>query len=424
MAGRSALRVRAVTTRAHTPGLGQRLAGETHERCIYLDYNATTPIFPEVAEEMTPFLHEHFGNPSSGHAFGRPCVAAVATARSRVAALLGCSEHEVVFTSCGSESDNHAIVGVVAAAKERLQGRVPHVVTTNIEHPAVIECLVALAAEGRLTYTEVPVDTEGLVTAEAVAAAMTGETVLVTVMHSNNEIGALLPVAAIAAACKAPGVVVHTDAAQSVGKVPVKVDDIGADLITVVGHKFGAPKGVAALYVRRGTPIARLLHGGGQEKGLRAGTESVILLAGLGKAAELAESEAAQTSAHMRTTRDRLQAALLERCAAAGVEARVNGPRDDARRLPNTLSISLRGLQAAPLLTEVSDVLAASAGSACHAAGASISAVLQAIRLPEELAVGTLRLSVGRHTTAEDVEAAVEIIMQAVARQGVGSDSN
>eukprot|EP00976_Prorocentrum_cordatum_P019083 387119-Prorocentrum_minimum.AAC.1 len=400
--------------------IGVRLSAEEHQSCVYLDYNATSPIFPEVAEEMQPFLFHHFGNPSSGHVFARPCAAAVKLARERVAKLIGCDPGEILFTSCGSESDNHAIVGVITAARERLAGATPHIVSSNIEHPAILECLSALAAEGRLTYTLVSADAEGLVSAAQVTEAMTENTVLVTVMHSNNEIGTLQPIAEIAKVAKAKGAVMHTDAAQSFGKVPVKAEETGADLITLVGHKFGAPKGVAGLYIRKGTPIKRMLHGGGQEAGLRAGTENVLLISGLGKAAELYEMQASETTAHLSALRNKLQTTLMERCSALGVEVMVNGPRDDTKRLPNTLSISIKGLSASALLGKLQDTMAASAGAACHSGGGpAISSVLKAIKLPEAFALGTLRLSTGRHTCSEDIDRAVDLIMAEVKSQCV-----
>lgn len=242
----------ATTRRVGEGSIGARLSGSTHDTCVYLDYNATTPIFPEVAAAMEPFLWEHFGNPSSGHAFARPCKTAVDVARSQVARMLGCRPGEVIFTSCGSESDNHAIASAVEHAVVAKNIATPHVVTCSVEHPAILEYLIAAQAAGRLTYTAVGVSEGGVVDPADVAAAVTPNTCLVTVMHANNEVGAVQPVAAIAAAARAanPDVVVHTDAAQSCGKIPVKVNDLGVDMCTIVGHKIGAPKGVAALYVR------------------------------------------------------------------------------------------------------------------------------------------------------------------------------
>eukprot|EP00239_Pterosperma_sp_CCMP1384_P004150 CAMPEP_0197858296 /NCGR_PEP_ID=MMETSP1438-20131217/32006_1 /TAXON_ID=1461541 /ORGANISM="Pterosperma sp., Strain CCMP1384" /LENGTH=418 /DNA_ID=CAMNT_0043474411 /DNA_START=276 /DNA_END=1532 /DNA_ORIENTATION=- len=391
-------------------GIGQKLPYEEHDSCVYLDYNATTPIYPEVTEAMIPYIGRHFGNPSSGHAFGRPCAATISTARGQLAEMINSDPEEIVFTSCGSESDNWAIVGPLAAARERLgAGVVPHVVTSNIEHPAIIEHLKAESSEGRLTFTEVPVNDQGLLDPSDVKAAMTPATYLVTVMHSNNEIGTLQPIKAIADVAHAGGALMHTDAAQSCGKVPVRTDLTGADLITLVGHKFGAPKGVAALYVKKGTSLTRLFNGGGQERGLRAGTENVALIAALGRAAQIVNEEGGEVMAHMGEMRDLLQSKITARLE--GTEVKINGPEDPSLKLPNTLSISIKGLQAAQLLNQLGDRMAASAGAACHSAGGpSVSSVLKAIQLPVDFAVGTLRLSTGRHTTPQDIETAAKLI--------------
>ncbi|KAI3426318.1 hypothetical protein D9Q98_008691 [Chlorella vulgaris] len=386
------------------------------QSCIYLDYNATTPVFPEVADEMLPMLQK-FGNPSSSHAFGRPCKDVVDVARARVAAMVGASPAEICFTSCGSESDTWAVWGTVMSARQRHgPGITPHVVSSCIEHPAIIECLSMLAKQSLLTFTLVPVSAEGLVSIDDVARAMQPETVLLTFMHSNNEVGSLLSVAELARLAHQHGALMHCDAAQSLGKVAVDVEALGVDLLTIVGHKFGGPKGVAALYVRQGVQLERLLCGGGQESGRRAGTESVVLLAGLGKAAELVTRELPATAAHMVALRDSLQQQLL-----AGLPpgvAQVNGPADDAMRLPNTLSIGIKGISAAALLAELSEQLAASAGAACHSScDHGVSGVLQAMAVPTEHAVGTLRLSVGRHTTQRDVDRASTLILDYVARQ-------
>ena len=290
----------------------------------------------------------------------------------------------------------------------------PHVVTSNIEHPAVVEALKAFREDGLLEYTEVAVDSEGLLPLDAVAAAFRDETVLVSVMHSNNEIGALQPIAAIAELAHERGAVLHTDAAQSLGKVDVDVKALGVDLLTVVGHKFGAPKGVAALYVSEalGDDFPSFLHGGGQEGGLRAGTENVLMIAGLGKAAEIAHEERAAIQDNMRARTAQLEALL--RAGLPGAEVRTNGPRDAARRLPNTLSLSIDGLRASAVLAELSEEVAASAGAACHTGAASISSVLAAIGLEERFAFGTLRLSVGRSTTEADVAEAARRILAKV----------
>lgn len=417
--------------------------------CVYLDYNATTPIFPEVRDAMRPFTFELFGNPSSGHAYGRQTAAAVADARAAVAALVN-AEHpdEIKFVGCGTEADNWAIWGTVMAARQRWLGDggggsgdgagggadgnggsaeegaalppLPHVVTGAIEHPAVLACLEALARARLLEYTAVGAGADGRVSAEAVRAAIRpGRTVLVTVMHSHNEVGSLNPIAEIAAAARAAGALMHTDAAQSIGKVAVDVGALGVDLATIVGHKFGAPKGVAALYVRRGAALAPLLSGGGQEGGARAGTESVLLIAGLGAAADIARRELAAVSAHMAAAREALLEALLAGLPEGA--ARVNGPADPDQRLPNTLSISIRGLNAAALLAALSGKLAASAAAACHsgAAGGCGSPALAAMGVGAEWAAGTLRLSVGHHTTMDDVKRAAALILEEAARQGV-----
>ncbi|WIA11892.1 hypothetical protein OEZ85_011977 [Tetradesmus obliquus] len=394
--------------------------------CVYLDYNATTPIYPEVSEAMKPYIYELFGNPSSVHAYGQQTRAAVDKARQQVAGLINCSPDEVAFTSCGTESDNWALWGAVMARRgsssssSSSQQGLPHVVTSQIEHPAVTACLRSMAEHGLCTFTAVPVDSQGLISVTDVVSALTPNTVLVSIMHSNNEVGSLQPVAAIAAAVRqaAPGCLVHSDAAQSMGKVAVDVQQLGVDLLTLVGHKFGAPKGVAALYIRQGVQLANLLSGGSQERGRRGGTENVLLLAGLGAAAELAQLEADATAAHMRSMRDRLAAGLL--AALPRHLVRINGPQDSALQLPNTLSISVKGLSAPSLLQMLAQKLAASAGAACHSShGPAVSPVLQAMRLHPDYAVGTLRLSTGRHTTADEVDRAVTLIVGAARKQGL-----
>lgn len=402
-----------------TSAVGQRLPGPLHATCAYLDYNATTPIFPEVAAAMEPFLWEHFGNASSTHVFARPCRDALALARGRVASLVHARDAaEVFFSSCGTECDHWAIASAVGAS----QAALPHVIASCIEHPAVLAYLHAQAARGVLCYSLVPVQADGTVLASAVVEAVTPDTCLVTLMHSNNEIGALQPVAEVASLLRssAPRVLLHTDAAQSCGKVRVDVQALGVDYATVVGHKLGAPKGVAALYVRAGAPLGRMLHGGGQEGGYRAGTENVLHIVALGAACSLAEAEADALHAHMTRLRDTLQTRLVSLLGGEdGADVRVHGPSEPHRRLPNTLSIGLRGVCAAKLLHALRDQVAASAGAACHSesAQATVSAVLKAMGVAMEYAVGTLRLSVGRHTTEEEVERAVEAIVREAARQ-------
>eukprot|EP00903_Cladosiphon_okamuranus_P013005 g12134.t2 len=407
-------------------GVAVELPYQGTHRCIYLDYNATSPIFPEVSREMFPFIGECFGNPSSAHALGRACKAAVVKARARVAALLGCSPEEVVFVASGSEADNHAILASLAIhAKSSASSSLPsngdvvengasaaspnappvqHVVSSAIEHPAITKCLDHLAAEGRVKVTYVGVDGEGRVSVEEVVGALRPDTALVTIMHSNNEVGSLQPIKEIAEACRPRGILCHTDAAQSIGKVPVKVSGLGVDMLTLVGHKFGAPKGVAALFVRRGLALPPMVHGGGQEAGRRAGTENVLLISGMGKAAEIVNVELDQLSKHLAAMRARLLDILL--AADLGEGVKVHGPRDPSLRLPNTLSIGIPGVEARVLLERLSETVAASAGSACHAGGATMSGVLQAMGVDEPTGFGTLRLSVGRHTTRKEVDQA------------------
>jgi len=365
---------------------------------IYLDYNATTPIDPRVAEAMLPYLHEHFGNPSSAHAFGAATRKAVAHARRQVAELLGCGADEVVFTSGGTESNNTAIKGIAMARREGGD----HVVTSAVEHPAVTEVCRWLETRG-FRVTTVPVDRRGRVDAADVENALEDRTVLVTIMHANNEVGTIQPIEEIAAAARARGIPTHTDAAQSVGKIPVRVDELGVDLVSVAGHKLYAPKGVGALYVRGGVSLEKQLHGADHEMNWRAGTENVLEIVGLGRACELATTELEQGAEHLRRLRDRLENGLR----GAVSDLHIHG--DPEHRLPNTLSVGFPGLEADSILSELTDV-AASAGAACHADGVVVSAVLEAMRVPTEIAMGTIRLSVGRPTTDQEVDKAVEAI--------------
>lgn len=407
---------------------------KTHGDAIYLDWNATSPIFPEVTEEMLPYTGLRFGNPSSGHAFGRPCAAAVATARERVAALVHCQTSEIIFTSCGSESDNHAIRIAVERGRARLPtGVTPHIVTTNIEHPAIEACLCALEYSGAVEVTRIGVDMEGLVAVGDVRDAVRpDQTVLVTIMHSNNEVGSVQPIKRIVKAVKfcskkiegSPRTgaaaehlcLVHTDAAQSIGKVVVDVADLGVDMATVVGHKFGCPKGVAALFVKVGTPFVPMFFGGGQEGGRRAGTENVLLIAAIGKAAEVVKDEADEIAAHMTAMRERLLHRLIDGMGADAI--RTNGPVDPAKRLPNTLSVGIKGASATSLLAALSEKVAASASAACHTGGQQeVSAILRAMKVPQEFALGTLRLSVGRHTTPDEIDLAASLIVSEAKKQ-------
>lgn len=368
---------------------------------IYLDYNATTPTDPRVAEAMAPFLSGGFGNPSSTHAEGRRAKSALEEARRRVARCLGCSPGEVVFTSGGSESNNLAIRGLVEACGGG------HVITCAVEHPAVLEVVLALEMEGRIALTIVGVDRFGRVDPETVAAALRDDTVLVSIMLANNEVGTLQPVHEVAAICRERGVAIHTDAAQAVGKVPVDVTDLGVDLLSVAGHKLYAPKGVGALYVREGVEILPQIRGAGHERGRRAGTESVLLAAGLGMACELAMSESREDQGCLADLRERLVGGLR-----AGWEDLVEHGHPE-ERLPNTLSVALPGHDANGLVGDLAEELAISAGSACHSGATMISYVLQAMGVEPALARATIRLSVGRFTTEEEVDRAVELIVAA-----------
>lgn len=370
---------------------------------VYLDYNATTPLAPEVVAAIQPCLGPLFGNPSSPHAYGIAARRAVEAARALVAAMLGCAPDEVIFTSGGTEANNTAIKGVARA----LAGRGRHIITAAVEHPATLETCAALAAEG-WEVTVLPVDSTARVDPRDVAAALRPDTALVTIMHANNEVGTIQPIAEIAALAHAAGALLHIDAAQTVGKVPVHVDALGADLLSVAGHKLYAPKGVGALYVRRGVPLAKFMHGAGHEGGRRASTENLLGIVALGEACRLVTEHLPDYAAHLGALRDRLWAGIAP---GAGDLRRHGHPQ---ACLPNTLSVGFHGLDATDLLAELYDDVAASAGSACHANEVTISPVLAAMGVPEEYARGTLRFSVGRMTTAAEVDAAAAAIVRAV----------
>ncbi|MGW4562098.1 cysteine desulfurase family protein [Streptomyces sp. NPDC004561] len=372
---------------------------------VYLDHNATTPVDPRVVEAMRPYLADRFGNPSSGHVLGAEPAAALVRARGRVAGLIGARAGEIVFTGSGSEADNLALRGaVLAASVDR-----PHVITQVTEHPAVLETCRALERLHGVEVTRLPVDGDGLVDPAHLAAAFTGRTVLVSVMAANNETGALQPIAELARVARAHGALFHCDAAQAAGKVPLDVRGWGVDLLTVVGHKMYAPKGVGALYVREGVALEPLVYGGGQERGLRAGTENVALAVALGTAAELASRElAAGAHRKVRDLRDRLHARLAD---ALPGRVHLNGPAE--ARLPNTLNISIDGIRAPELLAAVPEV-ACSTGSACHSGDPTPSPVLRAMGLDDDRALSALRLSPGRWTTAEDVDSAARLLAAAV----------
>jgi cysteine desulfurase len=366
---------------------------------IYLDYNATTPVDPAVLDAMLPFLKERFGNPSSAHAYGKVAHDAVEAARAQVAALIGAEPDEIVFTGGGSEASNLAIKGVCFA--HGLRPSDVHIITTAVEHPATAKPIEFLRTLGA-AVTVLPVDRFGLIDPDDVKRAITSRTRLVSIMHSNNEVGTLMPIHEVAAICRAT-CVPHTDCAQSLGKVPVNVNELGVDLLTVAGHKLYAPKGVGALYVRRGVKLEPLVHGAGHEKGRRAGTENVPYVVGLGKACEIAMRSLPAATVRLRALRDRLHAALGDRVV-------LNGHPE--RRLPNTLNVNFVGHIGAELLAKAPGV-AASTGSACHEGRVNLSPVLAAMGVPPELGRGAVRLSVGRFTTENEVDRAAAMLIQA-----------
>jgi len=367
---------------------------------IYLDHNATTPLLPEVVEAMLPFLRDAFGNPSSGHAFGRAARAAVEAAREQVAVLLWCNPDEVVFTSGGTESNNLALRGVTEARSERRQ-----VVTSLVEHPAVAAPCRWLERHG-WRVARMGVDGHGQVRPDELLQVMAADAALVSVMHSHNETGVLQPVRAIAEAAHAAGAIVHTDAAQSVGKVPVDVRELRVDLLSLAGHKLYAPKGVGALYVRRGTPLLPFALGAGHERGFRPGTENVASIVGLGVACERARLDLAAVGARVRALRDRLWQLLREQVPGLAL----NGHPDE--RLPNTLSVRFPAVSGSALLAAAPGV-AASTGSACHAGHEEPPGAVVLMGVPPREALGTVRLTLGRGTTSDEVERAAAALGRA-----------
>jgi len=360
---------------------------------VYLDFNATTPVAPEVLDAMLPFLREEFGNPSSAHMLGQRAHLAVDTARSQVAALIGASADEIVFTSGGTEASNMAIRGAATTRRDR-----PAVVTTNIEHPATEACCSLLERNGH-RIRRVAAKADGRVDLAAMKDAISADTALVTIIHAQNEIGTLQPVGDTARHAHSAGALVHADAAQSVGKMPVRVNELGVDLLSIAGHKLYAPKGIGALYVRRGVRLPPLLVGAGQERGNRAGTENVAYIVGLGEACRLAAAALDRAPQHMASLARHLFAEL-ER-AIPGIVL-VGHPTE---RLPNTLNVLFPGVSGRHLLAVCPGVLASN-GSACHADSEEPSAILLALGISREKALGTVRLSLGRASTPEDADAA------------------
>jgi len=375
---------------------------------VYLDYNATTPVEPEVLDAMLPYFSAEFGNAASIHTFGQKARAAVETAREQVAALIGARPQETVFTSGGTESDNHAIFGIVAASSS--PGARPHVITSFVEHEAVLNACQALEKQG-VDVTYLPVDQDGQIDLEQLRGALRPQTVLITIMHANNELGTVQPLKEIGRIAKQADVYFHTDAVQSAGKIPIDVNQLQVDLLSLSGHKLYAPKGIGALYVRGGTRLRQLLYGGHHQRGFRPGTENVPGIVGLGKAAELARHSLANDARRLSALRDQLEHGLLNRVP----HSRINGRR--APRTPNTTNLVFPGVEGEALLIALDlKGLACSTGAACSSGAVEPSHVLTAIGLPAEEARASLRFSLGRHTTQADIDFALSVVPAAVAQ--------
>jgi cysteine desulfurase len=372
---------------------------------IYLDYNATTPIDPTVKEVMLPYLEEEFGNPSSSYAYGQRAKEAMECAREQVAALIGATPEEIIFTSGGSESDNHAIIGAALANGQK--GR--HIITSRIEHPAVLNTCRYLEDRLGFKVTYLPVDGYGLVDPDNVRNAIKRDTILVTIMHANNEMGTIEPIAEIGKIAEELGILFHTDAAQSCGKIEVDVNRLHVDLLTLAGHKLYAPKGIGALFIRDGIRLDSLIHGAGQERGGRAGTENIPYIVGLGTACQIAKNGLLNYQKEITLLRDRLHAKIK---SGLGKDTlRLNGHPE--QRLPNTLNISIWGVPGEELLRQIPEI-AASTGAACHAGSTEPSNVLLEIGLSRELALGALRLTLGRWSTCQEIDTAGDLIVERI----------
>lgn len=376
---------------------------------VYLDYNATTPVEPEVLDAMLPYFSDEFGNASSIHTFGQKARAAVETAREQVASLLGARPQEIFFTSGGTESDNHAIFGIVGSSSAP-SASLPHVITSFVEHEAVLNACQALEKQG-VDVTYLRVDHDGLIDLGDLRGAVRRETVLITIMHANNELGTVQPLEEIGRIAKEADVYFHTDAVQSAGKIPVDVNQFHLDLLSLSGHKLYAPKGIGALYVRGGTRLKQLLYGGHHQRGTRPGTENVAGIVGFGKAAEMACRGLADDNKRLSALRDQLEHGLLHRVP----HSRINGGR--APRTPNTANLVFPGVEGEALLIALDlKGLACSTGAACSSGAVEPSHVLTAIGLPAEEARASLRFSLGRHTTQLDIDFALRVVPAAVAQ--------
>ncbi len=371
-------------------------------KSIYLDYNATTPIDKEVADVMRPYLDEYFGNPSSVHSFGIKAKLGIEKARGQVAALLNCEASEIIFTSGGTEANNFAIRGIAFAH----QNKGNHIITSSIEHPAVFEVCRYLEKFG-FVISYLPVDKNGMVNPKDVESAVKKETILISIMHANNEVGSIQPLQEIAGIAKKYGIFFHTDAAQSLGKIKTDVKELGVDLLSVAGHKLYAPKGIGALYIKNGIKLEKLIYGADHEQNLRAGTENVLEITGLGKACEIAGQNLDKNFQHYKETRDYLYTLLKETFP----NIKVNGNIEKC--LPNTLSVSFPRVEANTLISRLEGV-AASAGAACHAESIDVSAVLEAMHVPLDFAMGTIRFSTGRDTTMSNIKIAANEIIKKV----------
>jgi cysteine desulfurase len=373
---------------------------------IYLDYNATTPVEPQVLDAMLPFFSAEFGNAASIHTVGQRARAAVETARDQVAALLGARSQEIVFTSGGTESDNHAIFGIVRSAP----GATKHVITTNIEHEAVLNTCQALEKTG-VAVTYLPVNSDGLITVDQVEEAIRPHTVLITVMHANNELGTVQPLAEIGKFAAQRDIYFHTDAVQSAGKLPLDVKTLGVDLLSISGHKFYAPKGIGALYIRGGSRLQQLLYGGHHQRGFRPGTENVPGIVGLGKAAELAQRALRSDAERVSALRDHLEQSLAARIP----DSHINSP--NAPRTPNTTNLTFPGIEGEAMVIALDlKGIAVSTGAACSSGAVEPSHVLTAIGLSAEDARASIRFSLGRHTTPAEIDYAREAVPAAVAQ--------
>jgi len=371
---------------------------------VYLDYNATTPVDPEVVKEMIPYIESFYGNPSSSYSIGRSNKEAVEKARAQVAKLINCNPEEIFFSGCATESNNLSIKGIAWANSDK--GR--HIITSAIEHPAVTEVCKYLSSQG-FEITWLPVDPFGRVDPEDVENAIRKDTILITIMHANNEVGTIQPIHEIGAIARQKNIVFHTDASQSVGKIETDVDKLGVDLLTIAGHKLYAPKGIGALYIRKGTRIENLMHGAGQEKGIRPGTENVIHTIGLGKACEVALRDFNQNQQNMHISRDRLLDGLVSQL---GNKVHVNVNLENC--LPNTLSVAFENVSAHALASFISSEVLISTGSACHSGETTISSVLQAMNLDFRTAASTIRISTGKYTTKEEIDFAIEVLVNAI----------